>query len=85
MKTYRIQVRYKSNYYDAEVKADDDFGALVEFFKQGFEGQIKPKDEGFCDPNCCFVTLEEVNDVTKVNIGETAVGVTMGQQSVSSG
>jgi len=85
MKTYRIQVRYKSNYYDAEVKADDDFGALVEFFKQGFEGQIKPKDEGFCDPNCCFVTLEEVNDVTKVNIGETTVGVAMGQQSVSSG
>jgi hypothetical protein len=85
MKTYRIQVRYKSNYYDAEVKADDDFGALVEFFKQGFEGQIKPKDEGFCDPNCCFVTLEEVNDVTKVNIGETTVGVAVGQQSVSSG
>jgi len=85
MKTYRIQVRYKNKYYDTEVKADDDFGALVEFFKQGFEGKIKPKDEGFCDPNCCFVTYEEVNDVTKVNIGETTAGVAMGQQSVSSG
>jgi hypothetical protein len=85
MKTYRIQVRYKSKYYDAEVKADDDFGALVEFFKQGFEGKIEPQDEGFCDPNRCFVTYEEVNDVTKVNIEETAVRVTMGQQSVSSG
>jgi|TARA_E500000318_G_C3543994_1_gene205802 hypothetical protein len=85
MKTYRIQVRYKSNYYDAKVKADDDFGALVEFFKQGFEGKIKPKDEGFSDPGRCFVTYEEVDDVTEVNIGETTAGVAMGQQSVSSG
>ena len=78
MKTYRIQLRWKGKFYDKEVKANDDFGALVEFFKQGFEGKIEPKDEGFCDPNRCFVTYEEVNDVTKVNIGEATAGVSMG-------
>ena len=78
MKTYRIQLRWKGKFYDKEVKANDDFGALVEFFKQGFEGKIKAQDEGFYDPNRYYITLEEVNDVTKVNIGEATAGVSMG-------
>lgn len=82
MKTYRIQIRWKNQYYDENVKADDEFGAYVEFFKLGFQGQIKPKDEGFYDPNRHYVTIEEVNDVTKTNIGETSIGVSVGQQGV---
>jgi len=84
MKTYRVQFRYKGKYYDAEVKADDDFGALVEFFKLGFQGKIEGQEEPLYNPDRYFVTTEEVNNGSRaIDNKEAGVGVQMGITGVS--
>ena len=86
MKVYRVQARCKNIYFDKMLEAKNDRAAL-ETFANGVEsGEIEGADEGFySDRN--FLTFEEVdrNATTKVNIGETSIGVQMGQPSVGSG
>jgi len=85
MKHYRIQVKYKNLYVDEIVSADDDKTALECFVKKVDSGEVTEKeDAGFLDPNFFFLTFEEVNrdGPAKVNIGETSVGVQMGDTSV---
>tara|TARA_R110002073_G_scaffold113287_1_gene250320 strand:+ start:505 stop:771 length:267 start_codon:yes stop_codon:yes gene_type:complete len=88
MKHYRIQVKYKNVYLDEIVSADDDKTALECFVKKVDSGEVKENEgAGFEDPNFLFLTFEEVNrdGPTKVNIGETSVGVQMGNASVGAG
>ena len=78
MKHYRIQVKYKNVYLDEIVNADDDKTALECFVKKVDSGEAKEKEgAGFENPNLLFLTFEEVNrdGPTKVDIGETSVGV----------
>jgi hypothetical protein len=85
MKHYRIQVKYKNVYLDEIVSADDDKTALECFVKKVDSGEVTEKEgAGFEDPNFLFLTFEEVNrdGPTKVNIGETSVGVQVGNASV---
>ena len=86
MKHYRIQVKYKNVYLDEIVSADDDKTALECFVKKVDSGEVKENEgAGFENPNMFFLTFEEVNrdGPTKVNIGETSVGVQMGGSSVT--
>ena len=88
MKHYRIQVKYKNVYLDEIVSADDDKTALECFVKKVDLGEVKENEgAGFEDPNFLFLTFEEVNrdGPTKVNIGETSVGVKVGNASVGTG
>ena len=88
MKHYRIQVKYKNVYLDEIVSADDDKTALECFVKKVDSGEVKEKEgAGFENPNLLFLTFEEVDrdGPTKVNIGETSVGVQVGNTSVSTG
>ena len=88
MKHYRIQVKYKNVYLDEIVSADDDKTALECFVKKVDSGEVKENEgAGFEDPNFLFLTFEEVNrdGPTKVNIGETSVGVQVGNASVGTG
>ena len=88
MKHYRIQVKYKNVYLDEIVSADDDKTALECFVKKVDSGEVKKNQgAGFEDPNFLFLTFEEVNrdGPTKVNIGETSVGVQVGNTSVGAG
>lgn len=86
MKLYRIQANYKGVYLDETLKAENDKAALESFSASYDAGQLTEKEApGFHNPDFLFITFEEVDDVTKVNIGETSVGVSMGQQSVSTG
>jgi hypothetical protein len=88
MKHYRIQVKYKNVYLDEIVSADDDKTALECFVKKVDSGEVKENEgAGFEDPNFLFLTFEEVNrdGPTKVNIGETSVGVQVGNASVGAG
>ena len=50
------------------------------------KGDVTEKEgAGFLNPDILFLTFEEVDrDATKVNIGETSVGVQMGNTSVIS-
>jgi len=85
MKHYRIQVKYKNVYLDEIVSADDDKTALECFVKKVDSGEVTENEgAGFEDPNFLFLTFEEVNrdGPTKVNIGETSVGVQVGNASV---
>ena len=88
MKHYRIQVKYKNLYIDEIVSADDDKTALECLVKKVDSGVVTEKPgAGFEDPNVLFLTFEEVNrdGPTKVNIGETSVGVQVGNASVGTG
>tara|TARA_A100000172_G_scaffold4268_1_gene2570 strand:+ start:121 stop:387 length:267 start_codon:yes stop_codon:yes gene_type:complete len=88
MKHYRIQVKYKNVYLDEIVSAVDDKTALECFVKKVDSGEVKENEgAGFEDPNFLFLTFEEVNrdGPTKVNIGETSVGVQVGNASVGAG
>ena len=88
MKHYRIQVKYKNVYLDEIVSAEDDKTALECFVKKVDSGEVKENEgAGFEDPNFLFLTFEEVNrdGPTKVNIGETSVGVQVGNASVGAG
>jgi len=88
MKHYRIQVKYKNVYLDEIISAEDDKTALECFVKKVDSGEVKENEgAGFEDPNFLFLTFEEVNrdGPTKVNIGETSVGVQVGNASVGAG
>ena len=87
MKLYRVQVKYKDMYIDETLKADNDKAALEYLVKKVDSGDVIEKQgAGFENPNLLFITLEEINrNAAKVNIGETSVGVQVGNTSVSAG
>jgi len=88
MKLYRVQAKYKNIYIDEMLEAENDKAVLENFSKKVDSGDVTEKEgAGFENPNILFLTFEEVDRdaTTKVNIGETSVGVSMGQQSVGTG
>ena len=88
MKLYRVQAKYKNIYIDEMLEAENDKAALDMFSKKVESGDVNEKDAGgFLNPDILFVTFEEVDRdaTTKVNIGKTSIGVTMGNQSVGTG
>jgi len=88
MKLYRVQVKYKNMYIDETLEAENDKAALEYLVKKVDSGNVTERPgAGFEDPNVLFITFEEVDRdaTTKVNIGETSVGVQMGQPSIGSG
>ena len=65
----------------------ENYRAALETFANGVDsGEIVGADEGFYG-NRVYITFEEVDRdaTTKVNLGETSVGVQVGQQSVGTG
>ena len=87
MKLYRVQANYKNIYIDEMLEAENDKAVLEDFVKKVDSGDVTEREgPGFHDPNVLFLTFEEINrDAAKVNIGETSVGVQMGNTSVSTG
>ena len=88
MKLYRVQVKYKNIYIDETLEAKNDKAALDCLVKKVESGDVIEKDgAGFENPNQLFITFEEIDrdGTTKVNIGETSVGVQMGNTSVGTG
>ena len=87
MKLYRVQANYKNIYVDEMLEAENDKAVLEDFVKKVDSGDVTEREgPGFHDPNVLFLTFEEINrNATKVNIGETSVGVQMGNTSVSTG
>ena len=86
MKLYRIQARYKLIYIDKTLEAENDTAALAKF-TNGLDGDNMGVREDLYDPNKLFITFEEVDRdaTTKVNIGETSVGVQVGNTGVGTG
>ena len=81
MKLYRVQANYKNIYIDEMLEAENDKAALECFIKKVDSGVVTEiEGAGFHDPNILILTFEEVdrNATTKVNIGETSVGVQVG-------
>jgi len=68
------------------LEAKNDRAALDAFANGVESGEIVGTDEGFYGSRT-YVTFEEVerDATTKVNLGETSVGVQVGQQSVGTG
>jgi len=64
MKTYRIQVRYAELYFDFTTKANSIDDAGMNFIKKVKEGSIQGEKEPLYTPDRCFITYEEVADVT---------------------
>ena len=87
MKLYRVQVKYKNMYIDETLEAENDKAALEYLVKKVDSGDVIEKEgAGFENPDLLFITFEEINrNATKVNIGETLVGVQVGNTSVSTG
>ena len=87
MKLYRVQANYKNIYIDEMLEAENDKAVLEDFVKKVDSGDVTEREgPGFHNPDILFLTFEEINrDATKVNIGETSVGVQVGNTSVSSG
>lgn len=87
MKLYRVQANYKNIYIDEMLEAENDKAVLEDFVKKVDSGNVTEREAaGFHNPDFLFLTFEEINrDATKVNIGETSVGVQMGNTSVSTG
>ena len=87
MKLYRVQANYKNIYIDEMLEAENDKAVLEDFVKKVDLGDVTEREgPGFHNPDILFLTFEEINrDATKVNIGETSVGVQMGNTSVSTG
>ena len=88
MKLYRVQVKYKNIYIDETLEAENDKAALDCLVKKVESGDVIEKDgAGFENPNQLFITFEEIDrdGTTKVNIGETSVGVQVGNASVGTG
>ena len=78
MKLYRVQANYKNIYINEMLEAENDKAALECFIKKVDSGVVTEiEGAGFHDPNILILTFEEVdrNATTKVNIGETSVGV----------
>ena len=86
MKLYRVQARCKNIYFDEMLEAENDRAALEAFANGVDSGEIVGADEGFYGDRV-YITFEEVDRdaTTKVNLGETSVGVQVGQQSVGTG
>jgi len=74
-------------YIDETLEAENDKAALEYLVKKVDSGDVIEKEgAGFENPDLLFITFEEINrNATKVNIGETSVGVQMGNTSVSTG
>ena len=88
MKLYRVQAKYNNIYVDEMLEAKNDKAALECFVKKVDSGDVIEKEgAGFHNPDHLFLTFEEVdrNATTKVNIGETSIGVQVGNQSVGTG
>lgn len=88
MKLYRVQAKYKNIYIDEMLEAENDKAVLEDFVKKVDSGDVTEKEgAGFENPDILFLTFEEVDRdaTTKVNIGETSIGVQMGQSSIGSG
>ena len=88
MKLYRVQANYKNIYIDETLEAKNDIAALECFTKKVDSGDVTEKEgPGYHNPDHLFLTFEEVDRdaTTKVNIGETSIGVTVGNQSVAAG
>ena len=88
MKLYRVQANYKNIYIDETLEAKNDKAALEGFVKKVDSGECKQMEgAGFHNPDLLFITFEEVDRdaTTKVNIGETSVGVQVGNTGISSG
>ena len=88
MKLYRVQANYKNIYLNEMLEAENDKAALECFIKKVDSGVVTEiEGAGFHDPNILILTFEEVdrNATTKVNIGETSVGVQVGNTGVNSG
>ena len=87
MKLYRVQVKYKNMYIDETLETENDKAALEYLVKKVDSGDVIEKQgAGFENPNLLFITFEEINrNATKVSIGETSVGVHVGNASVSTG
>ena len=87
MKLYRVQVKYKNMYIDETLEAENDKAALEYLVKKVDSGDVIEKEgAGFENPDFLFITFEEINrNATKVNIGETSVGVQVGNTSVGTG
>ena len=68
------------------LEAENDRAALKAFANGVDSGEIVGADEGFYGDRV-YITFEEVDRdaTTKVNLGETSVGVQVGQQSVGTG
>ena len=88
MKLYRVQANYKNIYVDEMLEAENDKAVLEYFVKKVDSGDVTEREgPGFHDPNVLFLTFEEVdrNGTTKVNIGETSVGIQVGNTGVVTG
>ena len=88
MKLYRVQANYKNIYVNEMLEAENDKAALECFVKKVDSGDVIEKEgPGYHNPDHLFLTFEEVDRdaTTKVNIGETSIGVQMGNQSVGTG
>tara|TARA_R100000664_G_scaffold27630_1_gene38445 strand:- start:3062 stop:3328 length:267 start_codon:yes stop_codon:yes gene_type:complete len=88
MKLYRVQAKYKNILLDEMLEAKNDKAALDTFQKKVESGDVTEKDAGgWLNPDILFITFEEVDRdaTTKVNIGETSVGVQVGNGGISSG
>ena len=84
MKLYRVQAKYKDIYIDKTLEAENDKAALDMFSKKVESGEvIEQESGGWLNPNILFITFEEVDRdaTTKVNIGETPIGIKVGQPS----
>ena len=88
MKLYRVQANYKNIYVNEMLEAENDKAALECFVKKVDSGDVTEREgPGFYNPDHLFLTFEEVDRdaTTKVNIGETSIGVQVGNQSVGTG
>ena len=88
MKLYRVQANYKNIYIDEMLEAENDKAALEMLVKKVDSGDVTEHEgAGFHNPDFLFITFEEVDRdaTTKIDIGKTSVGVSMGTTSVGTG
>ena len=87
MKLYRVQAKYNNIYVDEMLEAKHDKAALECFVKKVESGVVTEKNAGgFLTPDKLFITFEEVerDATTNVNIGETSIGVQVGDTGINS-
>ena len=85
MKLYRVQANYKNIYVNEMLEAENDRAALEMFVKKVDSGDVTEHEgAGFHNPDFCFITFEEVDRdaTTKIDIGKTSVGVSVGTTGV---
>ena len=88
MKIYRVQANYKNIYVNEMLEAENDKAALEMFVKKVDSGDVTEHEgAGFHNPDFCFITFEEVDRdaTTKIDIGKTSVGVSVGTTGVGTG